>query len=252
MSYEDKTISEIEQDMARSRAEIERTTEALKAKVEPENLAEAARQVIQESTQRVEERVRELADSAGERVESLGGQAVEYIQHNPMPALLAGLGLGVMITLAERAMSTPVTTVHPRGPEPGRLNRTLARHPRLLRAQRRTVRQARRMNHQNPWLLGACALGTGLLLGALLPTTRKEHEVMGPVRDRLLETGKTTAQQALEQAKRAMEQELQMRKAEGAELAQSAEQAALQAYHQARSDEPQQPIDATSGTTIVP
>lgn len=245
MRDEDKTISMIEQDMVRSRAEIGRTADALKAKMEPENLAEAARQVIQESTQRVEERVRELADTAGGRVESLGEQAVEYIHSNPMPVLLAGLGLGVLITIAERGMSAP-HTVMPRGPEPGRLNETLARHPRLQQVQRKTVRQARRMNHQNPLLLGACALGAGLVLGALLPTTRKEHEVLGPVRDRLLETGKTTAQQAIEEAKRSLELELQKRKAEGAELVQSAEEAALTAFHEARAEKEAQTSDAVA------
>lgn len=231
MSSDDKSIAMIEEDMARSRAEIDRTTQALKAKIEPENLAETARQVIVESTQRVEERVRELADGAGDQVESLGDRAVEYIQANPLPVLLAGVGLGLLIALAER--EPHVAT--PRGLEPSHLNRTLAQHPKLMRAQRATIRRARRVNRQHPLLVGAAVLGAGFLLGSLLPNTQREHELMGPTRDRLLENGKESAQQAFSQVKSAVELELEKGKAEASDMAQSAEEAALAAFHAARA-----------------
>lgn len=231
MSSDDKSIAMIEQDMARSRAEIDRSTAALKAKMEPENLAETARQVIVESTQRVEERVRELADGAGDQVESLGERVVEYIQANPLPTLLAGVGLGLLISMAER--ESYVAT--PRGPEPSRLNQTLAQHPKLMRAQRATMRRARRVNRQHPLLVGAAVLGAGFLLGSLLPNTRREHELMGPTRDRLLESGKETAQQALTQVKSAVELELEKGKVEASQMAKSAEEAALAAFHEARA-----------------
>lgn len=238
MREHEKSISMIEQDMARSRAQIGATAEALKAKMEPENLADAARQVIVESTQRVEEKVKGLADSAGDRVESLGEQALNYFYHNPMPALLAGLGVGLLISLAERDQQPSRPSLIPT--QPGRLNQTLASHPRLLKAQRKTVRQARRVNRQHPLLLGAAVLGAGMLLGALLPTSRREDELLGPTRDRLLETGKETAQHAIEQAKGAMEQELQRRKEEASELAETVEDTAMRAFHEAREnkDEP--------------
>ncbi len=235
MSEQEKSIAEIERDMARSRAEIERTTEALKAKIEPEHLADAARQVIQESTERVEAKVKELADQASGRVEDLGQQASGYFQQNPLPFLLAGMGIGVLISMAERE-SAQLRLVHPRGEEPSRLNQTLAKNPKLLRAQRRTVRRVRRLNHQHPLLLGAAALGAGLLLGVLLPATRREDELLGPTRDRLLETSKESAQQAISQAKDAVELELQKRKAEASKVAVTAEEAALTAFRQARSE----------------
>lgn len=235
MSDQEKSIAEIERDMARSRAEIERTTEALKAKIEPENLADAARQVIQDSTDRVEAKVKELADQATDRVGTVGEQASAYFQQNPLPFLLAGMGIGMLISLADRESSN-LRTVHPRGEEASRLNQTLAKNPKLLRAQRRTVRQARRLNRQHPLLLGAAALGAGVLLGVLLPATRREDELLGPTRDRLLETSKESAQQAIGQAKDAVELELQKRKAEVGEVAQTAEEAALAAFHGARAE----------------
>lgn len=231
MKSEDKSIAMIEEEMARSRAEIDRTAQALKSKMEPENLAEAARQVILESTERVEERVKALAEGAGPQIETLGERVMAYIQENPLPVLLAGVGVGMLITLAENERYV----VEPRGSEPGRLNQTLAQHPKLMRAQRATLRRARRANRQHPLLLGAAALGAGLLLGSLLPNTQREHELMGPVRDRLLENGKESAQRALSQVKGAVEQELQKRKAEASEVAQTAEEVALAAFHEARA-----------------
>jgi ElaB/YqjD/DUF883 family membrane-anchored ribosome-binding protein len=232
MKDHEKSISVIEQDMARARAEIGRTAEALEAKIEPENLADAARQVILESTQRVEDKVKELADHAGGRAENLGEQAAEYIHQNPLPALIAGVGLGLLIWLAERQVNT-LHTVEPRG---GGGHGILANHPEMMQAQRKSVRQARRMNTNHPVLLAAAALGAGLLLGSLLPATRKEDELLGPTRDRLLETGKEGAQQALDQAKGMMGQELEKRKAEASELAQTAEEAAMTAFNQARAE----------------
>jgi ElaB/YqjD/DUF883 family membrane-anchored ribosome-binding protein len=236
MRDHEKSIEMIEQDMARSRAEIGRTTETLKSKVEPESLADAARQVILESTQRVEERVKQLADAAPTRMESLGEQALDYFQQNPVPALLAGMGIGLLISLAERDVVSSHVASAGGGPVAGRLNRTMAGNPRLMRAQRRTLRSARRANRQHPLLLGAAALGAGLLLGSLLPNTRKEHELLGPTRDRLLETGKESAQEAMQQARGAVEQELEQRKADLAEAKESVEETALRAYNEARDE----------------
>ncbi len=146
-------------------------------------------------------------------------------------ALLAGMGLGMLISMAEGERFV----VAPRGTEPSALNQTLAKHPRLLKAQRSGVRRVRRLNRQHPLLLGAAVLGAGMLLGSLLPATRREDELMGPARDRLLASGKQTARQAMSQVKSAVELELEKRKAEASEIALSAEDAALAAFHEART-----------------
>lgn len=232
MSDNDK-IQTIEQDMARSRAEIERTAEELKSRVNRDNLAETARQAILESTQRVEEKVKELAGSAGGRVEDMGAQAAQYFHHNPMPALVAGLGLGLLIAMAERQNTRSNLELYGTA-EPGRFTSALSRRPALMKAQRRTVRQARRLNRKHPLMLGAAVFGVGLLLGSLIPNTRREDELMGASRDRLLESGKENAQIAVEQAKSAMTQELEQKKIEAAELREQVEVNAMRAFHDAR------------------
>lgn len=234
MSDNDK-IQSIEENMARSRAEIEKTADELKARVSSENLAQTARQAVLESTQRVEKKVKELADTAGETVEDLGHQASDYLHHNPMPALIAGLGLGLLVSMAERK-ETRSNLERYGTAEPGRFTQALSKRPGLLRAQRRTVRQARRLNRQHPLLLGAAVFGVGLLLGSLIPNSRREDELMGSTRDRLMESGKEGAQQAIDQAKGMIAQEVEQRKNEATGLREEVEVNAMRAFHEARME----------------
>ncbi len=232
---DNEKIQTIEQDMARSRAEIERTADELKSRITPDNLAETARQAIVESTQRVEEKVKELASSAGERVEDIGSHAAQYFNHNPFPALLAGLGLGLLVAMSERQTSQKNLERYGTA-EPGRFTQALAKRPGLMKMQRRSVRQARRLNRNHPLLFGAAVFGVGLLIGSLIPNSRREDELMGSTRDRLLESGKETAQQAIEQAKGMVEQEVEQKKIEAVELREQVEVNAMRAFHNARME----------------
>ncbi len=49
-----------------------------------------------------------------------------------------------------------------------------------------------RLLDQNPLALGLIAIVIGALIGALIPETRKEHELMGPTRDQLAEKAQAT------------------------------------------------------------
>ena len=59
---------------------------------------------------------------------------------------------------------------------------------------RRAAARTRTFHHQQPLAVGALALGLGALIGALLPATRREDEILGRERDALMRK----AQQALE------------------------------------------------------
>jgi hypothetical protein len=50
---------------------------------------------------------------------------------------------------------------------------------------------------ENPWKVGAAALGLGFVAGLALPLTRKENELLGETRERLLERAKEAGQEAL-------------------------------------------------------
>lgn len=53
-----------------------------------------------------------------------------------------------------------------------------------------------RMLEENPMAVGALAIAAGALLGAVIPKTRKEDELMGPTSDRLTDKAKEKAKEA--------------------------------------------------------
>jgi gas vesicle protein len=75
-----------------------------------------------------------------------------------------------------------------------------------LRGQaRRQARKAQtgfwQMLEEQPLTVGAATLALGLIAGLSIPSTRKEDELMGETRDRLLDDVKETASEALEKGK---------------------------------------------------
>lgn len=59
---------------------------------------------------------------------------------------------------------------------------------------------ANHLLREQPLVVGAIGLAVGAVLGALLPLTRRENELMGETRDQLLEQAKEKGQETLEQA----------------------------------------------------
>jgi hypothetical protein len=70
---------------------------------------------------------------------------------------------------------------------------------------RRSIDTAQRAWNDNPMLVGLCALAGGAILAAALPATRREREVIGPRRDRLVGEAKRAAKSAVETAKSEIE-----------------------------------------------
>ncbi len=64
---------------------------------------------------------------------------------------------------------------------------------------RRSIDSVQRTWQDNPMLIGFCALAAGALLAATLPKTRREREVIGPARDRLVEGVKQGVQSGLQE-----------------------------------------------------
>jgi hypothetical protein len=57
------------------------------------------------------------------------------------------------------------------------------------------------MMREQPLALGAIGLAIGAVLAAIAPRTRKEDELMGETRDRMLDQAKEVGKEKLEQAK---------------------------------------------------
>jgi ElaB/YqjD/DUF883 family membrane-anchored ribosome-binding protein len=60
---------------------------------------------------------------------------------------------------------------------------------------RRTTERSREFARESPLAMGAMAAAAGIGLGLMLPITRKEEELLGPTRDRLIGEAKDTAEQ---------------------------------------------------------
>lgn len=61
---------------------------------------------------------------------------------------------------------------------------------------------SQRMLREQPLMLAAAGLAAGALIGALLPRTRREEEMMGPIRDRLIERAREEASEQFEHGKK--------------------------------------------------
>jgi gas vesicle protein len=65
--------------------------------------------------------------------------------------------------------------------------------------------QARRVTEESPLAAGAVALALGFAAGMLIPETRREHRMMGPTRDRLLDEVQSTARRTADKVGRVVE-----------------------------------------------
>ena len=65
----------------------------------------------------------------------------------------------------------------------------------------RTTIRAWRAMEERPLAIGAAALALGVVAGLMAPSTRKEDELMGETRDRLMERAKEVGEEALEKGK---------------------------------------------------
>lgn len=72
----------------------------------------------------------------------------------------------------------------------------------LERQARRSARQARDAHDRQPFLTGAIVAALGALLGALLPSTKAEADLMGSTRDRLMRDAEAILHNELAQLER--------------------------------------------------
>ncbi|WP_371225291.1 DUF3618 domain-containing protein [Roseovarius sp. 2305UL8-3] len=84
-------------------------------------------------------------------------------------------------------------------------NRVMKAREAAIEAQEKVEAQAARMArktktfaHEQPLAVGALALGVGALIGALMPSSRKEDELMGAHRDALMRDAEKTLRAEME------------------------------------------------------
>lgn len=70
------------------------------------------------------------------------------------------------------------------------------------------ARKSKTFAHEQPLAVGALALGVGALLGALVPASRKEDELMGAQRDALMQSAQETLRAEMDKASMAAQEKL--------------------------------------------
>ncbi|SJZ54531.1 DUF3618 domain-containing protein [Novilysobacter spongiicola] len=150
------------------------------------------------------------------------------VKQNPMPTLLTAAGLAWLMAGQRHGDSTSHATAyssdtHPDKPGIGeRVGQARHNAGEKIGAARERIGdsahhavdsvkdRARRANEgvhnmmdENPLALGAMGIAVGALLGAMLPATRKEDELMGPTRDRFMDKGRDKLEEGYRKASEA-------------------------------------------------
>jgi ElaB/YqjD/DUF883 family membrane-anchored ribosome-binding protein len=248
---DDVVTGNIRADIQQTREELSETIDAIQERLRPGNLVAQAGETVKEATVG---KVKEMATSAGEMMseaasqtrDAAGGAAeyvlesgwVQRIRENPVPALIAGVGLawlafadagparrrgyrrGYYGSDPDYAVGTTGQTGENRsdewrealgpqrdtwgGERPGqRWSRGAAESVR--RTSRRAGNRFQSAMRTNPLAVGAIAAGIGAAIGFALPETERENELMGQSRDAMVDRAQDVARDAAERVKNAAE-----------------------------------------------
>ncbi len=92
----DVEAEQIEAEIDQTRAEMTETIDAIGEKLAPGNIAQQARE-------RTVGRVEEMVSNAGYRAQEAGSGLLDTIRQNPVPAAMAGIGIGWLILGRQRS-----------------------------------------------------------------------------------------------------------------------------------------------------
>jgi hypothetical protein len=153
-----QSMIEIENEIGRTRDELDLTLDALAAELAPKNLVERAANMVKESL----------------GAESALGRAVRA---DPVPLALIGLGVAWLVAENTGLLSGPAPG---RGKRPDKIS-----HPagRARRAGWRLTDGIKR----NPLLFGLAGIVCGVAVAKLLPSSRGERQVVAQAREDLWE-----------------------------------------------------------------
>jgi hypothetical protein len=205
-------------DIEDTRTDITETVEAIGDRLDPGRIVQDAKETVREATVgRVETMTQQMtgvASDAGETIQTTAGGVVETIRRNPVPAAMAAIGIGWLLTHRSSTDTTWRTDQSWRAGSttPGRSSMHDPRSGSWQRGDDWTgggrdggpledagraagdvVEQARSGGsdvidalQREPLAAGAAALAAGAAIAMLVPATRVEQDVLGPTGQRML------------------------------------------------------------------
>lgn len=220
----ERSPEQIQREIDHTRTEMADTLETLRRKLTPGQLLDQTLEYLKGS-------------GAGQFSQNLG----DTVKHNPIPVTLMGISMAWLMLAgardghptrswgtadhAQRRMGEAVSSatdtagqmvqgVRERVDETGTRMRNMAYSAQervgetagAMRAQVRSQAARARetfdsLRHESPWILGVLGFALGAALGAGLPPTRREDELMGQVRDEYVQQAREAGAEQLEKVK---------------------------------------------------
>lgn len=222
--YDDKSSAEIQQEIDHTRAEMSETIEALRNRLSPGELVDQAMTYLKDG-------------GAGQFTSNLG----ETVKQNPVPTALIGIGIAWLMMGGSRGSQPTSSwerssgfTSRIRGAASGTSERAgemmQSARASMGRAREQTGDMAQGAGHQmretadqvrhqarsqaerarqsftylrreQPLVLGALGFALGAALGAGLPPTEREDELMGETRDQYMQQAREFGEEQLDKAR---------------------------------------------------
>ena len=189
-----------------TRDDLSETVDAIQEKLRPDNLVAGAASVTKE---KVKDMANAAAETAEEWWDTSGGQGiVDRVRNNPIPALLAGVGLTwlAMTNGGHRRSSLSGLLSSQRRPDSRSSASYAAESARGMSTSRKPARRGSSLDsmiRDYPLAVGAAAAILGASLGMAVPETERENEWMGEARDNAWERAQEAATGAVDRVKEA-------------------------------------------------
>jgi Protein of unknown function (DUF3618) len=194
----DQRTRALRSEIDRTREDLSQTVDAIQEKLRPSNLVASAAAA---TTEKVKNMAHDAAETAEEWWDDAGGHGmVERVRNNPVPAVLAGVGLAWLALSNGRDRRTRRFT---RGGSAQRSSRSepadaaRSARPGGVAVARRSVQRGwnnvELMVRHYPLAVGAAAAILGASLGMAVPETEQENEWLGEARDNVLQRAQDAA-----------------------------------------------------------
>jgi hypothetical protein len=202
----------IERELAETRESIDSTVEELGERLAPSQLVDDAKNYVKETAMRGANTLWSRVNENAVPLAMIGGGLMWMMRSDGRGSHAYGPRAGGTYGARAGATAGHLTdrvreTASDLGEKASEMGES------AMHATRRVQEQARnrfdQMREEQPLLLGLASLALGAVVGGLIPTTRREEELLGETRDQVVEAAAEAARTKAEQARRALEDEAQ-------------------------------------------
>ncbi|HEX6574425.1 MAG TPA: DUF3618 domain-containing protein [Gemmatimonadaceae bacterium] len=189
-----------------TRERITHDLDEIGERLNPHNIKQEIKEGIREATIG---RVEDMARNAGERLNSASDGIVQKIKDNPVPAVIAGVGLAWLF-MGSGSSSRPAngpSTIDKAREKVGDIAGSAQQA--VTGAASPQIDNVRGAYQDNPIALAVGVFALGAVAGLIAPATRSESRLMGDVGERVVDKVTEVAREAGEKAQHVAERVVQ-------------------------------------------